>query len=74
VLEGVLRRPDHAHRDRLLQRIAAAVREKIGWQPPPALAGPRFQPERFLRAFYAAQRSRLEAGLLTGDRRQRKVR
>lgn len=72
VLEEVLRRPEAAHRDRLLQRIAATVQAKIDWVPPPGRTAEHFQPERFLRAFYAAQRSRLEAGLLSGERRQRR--
>jgi len=70
VLEEVLRRPPSPHQEHLLARIAATIRTKIGWQPAP---GQPFQPERFLHAFYAAQRRRLEQGLLVGQRRQSKA-
>jgi len=73
ILEDVLRRPDSASRDQILARIADTVQRKVGWVYPADRSPESFQPERFLRAFYAAQRSRLEAGLLTGERRERKV-
>lgn len=66
VLEKVLRRPPSEHRDELLEAIAAKVRRKIAWQG-------AVEPQRFLKAFYAAQRGRLERGLLFGRRRERKV-
>ena len=69
VLEEVLRRPPSAEHDHLLARLAETIQRKVGWQPPP---GQPYHPERFLRAFYAAQRQRLEQGLLVGKRRERK--
>lgn len=69
VLEDVLRRPPSPHHDELLRRLAATIQDKIGWIPEP---GQRVHAERFLRAFYAAQRRRLESGLLLGRRRQSK--
>ena len=68
VLEEVLRsnRPDLEHACRI---IADRVIAKIGYVRPPA-----FQPARFLAAFYAAQRARLEQGLLLGKRKARKSR
>jgi hypothetical protein len=69
VLEDVLRRPPSPHQERLLERLAATIQQKIGWRPE---EGQMVQPERFLRAFYAAQRERLEKGLLVGERRETK--
>ncbi|MCA8944385.1 MAG: RDD family protein [Planctomycetes bacterium] len=46
--------------------VAQKIRRKIGWQ------GAEVEPERFLRAFYEAQRSRLEHDLLLGRARERK--
>lgn len=69
VLEQVLRRPPSPHHDELLRRLAATIQDKVGWTPEP---GRRVHAERFLRAFYAAQRHRLESGLLLGRRRQSK--
>lgn len=69
VLEEVLRRPPSLHHDELLERLADTIRRKIGWQPEP---GRPLHAERFLRAFYAAQRRHLESGLLLGRRRQSK--
>ncbi len=66
VLEDVLRgagRPGHAE---AVRTVAAKIREKIGWE------GPAGDDEAFLRAFYAAQRGRLERRLLFGKRRASK--
>jgi len=70
ILEDVLRRyPRHIDPD-LLATIAAKIQVKIGWAqgdaPPP-------EPYPFLRAFYAAQRGRLEHKLLFGQRQEHKV-
>lgn len=46
--------------------VAEKIRRKIGWQ------GAEIQPEAFLRAFYEAQRTRLEHDLLLGRARERK--
>jgi len=66
LLEQVLRsaRPD---RERALAVIAEKVCAKIGWT-----RAPDFDAARFLAAFYAAQRARLEQELLLGKRRARK--
>jgi hypothetical protein len=69
ILEDVLRRPGSSHHDELLVRLADTIQQKIGWRP---AEGQFIQPERFLRAFYAAQRERLEKGLLVGERRETK--
>jgi uncharacterized RDD family membrane protein YckC len=64
VLEDVLRRVStHA----TLVEVAARIQAKIGWP-----SQPRESPEAFLRAFYTAQRGRLEQRMLLGDRRERK--
>lgn len=63
VLEGVLRgraRPGHAD---AVRTVAEKIREKIAWD------GPVVPDERFLEAFYAALRGRLERRLLFGRRR-----
>lgn len=68
VLEQVLRRPPSVDRNTLLRTICEKVRAKIGWEPEVT------DPENFLRAFYAAQRGRLEHKMLLGKRQERKVR
>ena len=70
VLEDVLRRPPSDHRDELLRLICEKVRNKVDWQG----SGEHVHPRRFLQAFYAAQRKRLEEKLLFGQRQERKVR
>jgi len=70
VLEELLRRPPSDVRERTIQRVAETVAARIGWGEP--LRGPA-RPERFLHAFYAAQRRRLETRLLLGERRERKA-
>jgi uncharacterized RDD family membrane protein YckC len=66
VLEDLLRsrRPDLK---RALELVAGKVVAKIGWEP-----GPGFEAARFLAAFYAAQRARLEQQLLLGRRKASK--
>ncbi|MBI4952173.1 MAG: RDD family protein [Myxococcales bacterium] len=68
VLEQVLRSHDPA--PELLADITARIQRKIGWQSPGRPVPPLF----FLRAFYAAQRQRLEHKMLLGRRQARKVR
>lgn len=71
ILEDVLRRyPDQIDPD-LVATIADRIRNKIGWVNPP---GQAFEAYPFLRAFYAAQRARLEHRMLFGQRREAKVR
>jgi uncharacterized RDD family membrane protein YckC len=71
ILEDVLRRyPDQIDPD-LVATIADRIRTKVGWESPPGVA---FEPYPFLRAFYAAQRARLEHRMLFGQRREAKVR
>ena len=67
-LEDVLRQtgPQIAEARR---EIAARIRKKISWQPPPGAA---IDDERFLEAFYTALRRHLETRLLFGERRQDK--
>lgn len=63
VLEGLLRETERPDRPKALAAVADRVRRKIAWE------GPIADPEAFLRAFYAAQRRRLEHQLLFGRRR-----
>jgi uncharacterized RDD family membrane protein YckC len=63
VLEDVLRRRGQPGHDDAVRTVAAKVREKIRWTGEPAAD------ERFLDAFYAALRARLERRLLFGKRR-----
>lgn len=71
ILEDVLRRyPDQIDPE-LVATIADRIRHKIAWTPPDGL---RFEAYPFLRAFYAAQRARLEHRMLFGQRREAKVR
>ena len=86
VLEDVLRRSPGERDARLLRVIARKVKHKIGWAAEgtaaegtaaEGTAAEGTDPEddeRFLRAFYAAQRGRLEAEMLFGRRREGKVR
>ncbi len=71
ILEDVLRRyPDQIDHD-LLATIADKIQTKIDWHPPD---GAKPEPYAFLRAFYSAQRARLEHKLLFGQRQEQKVR
>lgn len=63
VLEDVLRRRGQAGHEDAVRTVAAKVREKIRWSGEPV------PDERFLDAFYAALRARLERRLLFGKRR-----
>jgi uncharacterized RDD family membrane protein YckC len=67
VLESLLRevRP----RGGALEAVAKKIQTKIGWVPP---AARRIDDEDFLRAFYTAQRARLEHRMLLGERREAK--
>jgi len=67
VLEEVLRRDAS---DELYGDICERIKRKIGW------SRKRWDvpPEAFLRAFYAAQRARLEQKMLLGKRQERKIR
>jgi uncharacterized RDD family membrane protein YckC len=67
VLEGVLRRAELSAQSDLLTSIADKIRRKIKWK-----GRSDGDPQRFLRAFYAAQRRRLEQRMLLGQRRARK--
>jgi len=66
ILEDVLRRDASTMDAELLPRVAERIRSRIGWE------GPVTEPEVFLRAFYRAQRARLEQELRLGRRRQRR--
>jgi uncharacterized RDD family membrane protein YckC len=68
VLEQVLRRDLVA--DALLFDIAERIKRKIDWDR----THWNVPPEPFLRAFYAAQRSRLEQKMMFGKRQEKKVR
>ncbi|HEU4536293.1 MAG TPA: RDD family protein [Polyangiaceae bacterium] len=68
VLEDVLRRDPGPNSDELYEAIAKKVKRKIGWTPKQG----RVEPEAFLRAFYAAQRARLEHKMLLGKRQEQK--
>lgn len=71
ILEDVLRRYPTQVDPELLETIAHKIRTKVGWTPEP---GQRVAAYPFLRAFYAAQRARLEHQMLFGQRREHKVR
>jgi len=66
VLETLLRgrRPS----EEALEAVAGKIQQKIGWDA----ASKRIDAERFLHAFYTAQRARLEQRMLLGERRERK--
>ena len=66
VLEGLLRDEGSPARAESVKAVAGRIRKKIGWD------GPAGDDLGFLRAFYAAQRGRLERGLLLGRRRRHK--
>jgi hypothetical protein len=67
VLEEVLRSPQTA--DSLRLDVAERIARKIGYELPRT---PDFSATRFLEAFYAAQRRRLETELAFGRRRRDK--
>ena len=65
-LERVLRQ--EKDNDGVRAQIAERIRRKIGWGEPE----PGFNADKFLAAFYAAQRARLERKMLFGIRRKDK--
>jgi hypothetical protein len=65
-LERVLRQGKDS--DGIRAQIAERIRHKIGW----TAEGPGFDADKFLAAFYAAQRTRLERKMLFGVRRKDK--
>jgi len=68
VLEMLLRKLDEGHGDtHTVSTVADKIRKKISWSQPRGL---RRDDEGFLRAFYAAQRARLEHKMLMGDRQE----
>jgi hypothetical protein len=69
VLEDVLRRHGEKPNPELLLLITEKIVRKIGWHK----HSRDVDAERFLRAFYAAQRGRLEHHLVLGRRREHKV-
>ena len=72
ILEDVLRRYPAQVDLELLDTITKKIIKKIGWVP--AKTAPRrVEPYPFLRAFYAAQRGRLEHKLLFGRRQEKKI-
>ena len=66
VLEELLRHEGQPGEAQVLEAVAAKIREKIGW------TGASGDTREFLRAFYRAQRARLEHKALFGVRQQRK--
>ncbi|MCC6555687.1 MAG: RDD family protein [Polyangiaceae bacterium] len=68
VLEDVLRGEVTTSVD-LYESIAERIQRKIGWD-----RSRRVPAEAFLRAFYEAQRARLEQKMLLGKRQERKIR
>ena len=68
LLESLLR--ESRPRTDALEAVAERIQRKIAWMPPPG--SPRLDAEAFLRAFYTAQRARLEHRLLLGERRETK--
>jgi hypothetical protein len=68
VLEEVLRRDQSS--PELLDDICERIKRKIGWDQRQW----QVPSEPFLRAFYTAQRARLEQTMLFGKRRERKTR
>lgn len=69
VLEDVLRKARREGGEPAIAAVAASIAKKIGYEK--AAIGERS--ERFLRAFYTAQREHLEQRLVLGRRRQHKV-
>jgi len=67
VLETLLRQPNR--RPATLEAVAEQIRMKIGLV---SLGAGEIDVEAFLRAFYTAQRARLEHRMLLGERRQSK--
>ena len=71
VLEDLIRRLDGERPPfEIVDDVAARIQKKIGWTWPDTAGRPNGA--LFLRAFYAAQRERLEKRLLLGERREHK--
>jgi uncharacterized RDD family membrane protein YckC len=64
-LEDILRRQETDPDWELMELVQTKIMRKIGWPGDPSTV----RPEPFLRAFYAAQRARLEHNLVMGERR-----
>jgi uncharacterized RDD family membrane protein YckC len=69
VLEDVLRKAERGGRDPAVLAVAKSIAAKIDWSGTPFADGAA---ERFLRAFYTAQRDHLEQRRLLGRRRASK--
>lgn len=69
VLEDVLRGGPRPASARDLERIAARIRRKTRWTPPP---GQTVDARLFLEDYYRALRAHLETKMLFGDRRESK--
>lgn len=65
-LEQILRKKDTPHTSMLHLKVSEQIKKKIGWHEP------IFNNEKFLNAFYIAQRQYLEKKLLFGKRRKDK--
>jgi uncharacterized RDD family membrane protein YckC len=65
-LEDILRVDEERTNLELLESVTSKIQRKIAW------SGPNVHPERFLQAFYTAQRKHLEQGLLFGRRKEEK--
>jgi uncharacterized RDD family membrane protein YckC len=70
-LETILRSDPTAETAALLETVAEKIQRKIGWEPP--AGGAPVHARRFLVAFYAAQRRRLEHKLVLGRPQEEKV-
>lgn len=70
-LETILRSDPTTETGALLHTVAKKIQRKIGWNPPEG--GESVHPRRFLVAFYAAQRRRLEHKLVLGRPQEQKV-
>lgn len=68
VLEDLLRQGSRRNRE-TTRLVYEKVVNKIGWRPPPG----DVDHDRFLAAFYKAQRARLEQKMMLGKRQERKV-
>ncbi len=72
MLEGLLRRHGEGTlSDAMLEEVAERIKAKIGWRRESPAAG-EVTALPFLRAFYRAQRGRLEQKLLFGQRQEKK--
>jgi uncharacterized RDD family membrane protein YckC len=70
VLEDVLRQDRAQQSSELFTSICDKIKRKIGWSKDAW----NVDPEAFLRAFYEAQRGRLEHKMLLGKRQEQKIR